>query len=472
MLDALGRPRFTQVGLGDSYGGATVVSGLVERDELGRVVFEAAPFESSQNPFDPATMPVHPYGTTAVFDRRGRAVRSVEATGYNATATQTSVAGKVYVAESSISYSAGNAIVTSSGPDEHDPASARYGQRDQRVLTALGRELQRLRRDAGSVVLDKVEQDWDRLGRVVANRRYPTPSTTTGLVSWTTQYDSLGRVLRMQEPGMSAKEISYDEDGSALESWWMDGTKRRAARNRYDGFGRVTQLDLVSTPSGGPDVLEARDIFHYDEHSGTADQPAAGAAGLRGRLSWVENPTAGSVYYGYDPLGRQTSSVYKYAGVAGTTSQTVELTAGGVPVTLTLKTPETNDTLRYDYDSAWRTTQIKLGGAAVFQATSILPLGQYHAVTFGNGVSEFYTYDAFGRHEPLSATIMTASGAYMFEQRVRDAIGRVTTEYHSTPTGEPVRDGLRRARPGERARRPAGSNRASRPLPTTGSATC
>ncbi|MBK9035638.1 MAG: hypothetical protein IPL61_31010 [Myxococcales bacterium] len=228
-----------------------------------------------------------------MFDRRGRAVRSVGATGYNATATQTSVAGKVYVAESSISYSAGNAIVTSSGPDRHDPASARYGQRDQRVLTALGRELQRLRRDAGSVVLDKVEQDWDRLGRVVANRRYPTPSTTTGLVSWTTQYDSLGRVLRMQEPGMSAKELSYDEDGSALEL--VDG-RYQAPRgwNRYDGFGRVTQLDLVSTPSGGPDVLEARDIFHYDEHSGHG-RPTGG---------WRGRPP-GPPVVGREPDGRQ-----------------------------------------------------------------------------------------------------------------------------------------------------------------------
>jgi RHS repeat-associated protein len=54
---------------------------------------------------------------------------------------------------------------------------------------------------------------------------------------------------------------------------------------------------------------------------------------------------------------------------------------------------------------------------------------------FGNGVSEFYTYAATGRREPLTTTIMTASGAYMFDNRVRDASGRVITEAHSTPTG-------------------------------------
>ncbi len=70
----------------------------------------------------------------------------------------------------------------------------------------------------------------------------------------------------------------------------------------------------------------------------------------------VPRAGAGNVYFGYDPLGRGTTEVYEYAGLAGVTSQTSALSAGGVPITLTLTTPETTDTLTYDYDSAWRNT--------------------------------------------------------------------------------------------------------------------
>lgn len=205
------------------------------------------------------------------------------------------------------------------------------------------------------------------------------------------------------------------------------------ARTSYDGLGRVTKRELASIQSGA-ETLESRDIYHYDTHSGASEQPAQAAALLRGRLSWIENPV-GNVYYGYDPLGRENAEVYQYAGLAGVSSQTTAMSAGGVPVTLTLTTPQTTDTLTYDYDSAWRNTTIKSANATLFNATAITALGEYRTVVFGNGTSEFYTYAATGRREPLTTTIMTASGAYMFENRTRDAAGRVVTEAHSTPTG-------------------------------------
>ncbi|MBL8620995.1 MAG: RHS repeat-associated core domain-containing protein [Myxococcales bacterium] len=398
------------------------------------MVFVAAPFEAPATPFDPAASLATRYGTTTVYDRRGRAIRSVEANGYFPTATQTFASSQVYVSEVAVSYMSGNAIVASWGPEEHDPTSSRYQHRDQRILTAIGRELQRTRRSASWAILDKVEQDWDLLGRVIATRRYATPTSTTPSTVWTTHYDSLGQVLSMQEPGASAVDTTYDEDGNALETSWMDGSRRRVARTSYDGLGRVTKRDLASILSG-VETLESRDIYHYDTHSGASEQPAQAATLLRGRLSWIENPSAGNVYFGYDPLGRGTTEVYKYAGLTGVTSQTSALSAGGVPITLTLKTPQTTDTLTYDYDSAWRNTTIKAGTSTLFNASAITTLGEYRTVVFGNGVSENYTYAATGRREPLTTTIMTASGAYMFENRARDAAGRVVTEAHSTPTG-------------------------------------
>src|SRR6185503_8236951 len=100
----LGRPRFTQVELGVSYGQSTVIADLVQYDSLGRVAFSAAPFESAELPFVPESLATLPYGTTAVFDGRGRLVKTVDAEGWNETATDTSVAGKIHVVEYERSY--------------------------------------------------------------------------------------------------------------------------------------------------------------------------------------------------------------------------------------------------------------------------------------------------------------------------------------------------------------------------------
>lgn len=438
VLDALARPRFSQAELGTSYGNATIVSGLVQRDELGRVVFAADAFEAPAGPFNadvtPLPAPVR-YGVTTVYDRRGRAVRMVEGPGDQTNAFQTSTANKVYVADTTIDFLSGQAIIRSAGPDEHDPTSPRYGHFDQSWTTALGREVKHLRKDAAGLALDKIERDWDALGRVVTTRRYATPTATTGATVWTTQFDSLGQVLRTTEPGVSDRVTSYDEDGNPLDTVWYDGTTRKAVRQRYDGLGRLASTEVVSTPAGASDVIESRDVYHYDVHSGQSAQPTQAPDLLRGRLSWIENTAVGKVYYGYDPLGRGTSEVYAYTGVAGVSSQSTALTAGGTVTSLTLTTPWTTDTASYDYDSAWRTKSIKSGGTTLLLANAISTLGQYQAVMYGNGASEFFTYAGDGRREPLSMTVMTATGAYMFEQRARDAMGRVTTEVHSTPTG-------------------------------------
>jgi len=71
-LDELGRELRTEVGLGASYGGATLVEGYRTYDSLGRVAFEADPFVSSDGA---ATA----YGTSRYFQPTARPAASCAA---------------------------------------------------------------------------------------------------------------------------------------------------------------------------------------------------------------------------------------------------------------------------------------------------------------------------------------------------------------------------------------------------------
>lgn len=429
VFDALARVRFTQSELGWNYSGASIVSDFAVRDAMGRVVFMASPFEVG-GAFAPDNVARH--GTTYVYDVRGRPVRTVEAIGQNAAATDTNLVAKVYVASTQYTYSGGELTIRTQGPDERDPTSSRYGWSNEATRTAAGFELRKVRKDASGTVKDKVELVWDRLGRVVETRRFQTPTSAVASSVWTDAYDSVGNLLRATEPG-TARDSTYDEFGNQLETAWMDGTTRRVSRTSYDGFSRVIQRELVSTVAGGSPVTESLDLFHYDVASGDPAQPSVAAALLRGRLSWVEHPGVGNVYYGYDAVGRGDAEVFQYQNVMGVVSQSSESTVGGRLQRLRLTTEATDDSITYSYDSAGRTTRIDDDNGRLFNASRITPLGQYLAVEFGNGVVEEYKYSPTGRRELQSWTASTNSGTYSYANETRDAEGRVIAELHTTP---------------------------------------
>ncbi|MBL8620881.1 MAG: hypothetical protein JNK64_06240 [Myxococcales bacterium] len=429
VFDALARVRFSESELGATYGGRRIVSDFVERDALDRVVFAASPFEVA-GPFVPDTVARH--GVSYVFDERGRQTHTIEAIGKNLTATATDLAAKVYVTALQYTYAGGELTVRSQGPDDLDPTSTRYGWADESTMTAAGAEVRRVRRDHTGAVKDKVEQTWDRLGRVTETRRYQTPTSAVASTVWTNAYDSIGNLLRATEPG-TARDSTYDEFGNQLETAWMDGTTRRVARTSYDGFSRVVAHELVSTTAGGAPVTESRDLFHYDLPSGDTAQPAVAATLLRGRLSWVEHPDVGNVYYGYDGFGRPNAEVYQYRDLMGVVTQTSESTVGGRLEALRLTTDATDDNVTYSYDSAGRTRSITTDDERLFSATDVTALGQYQRVELGNGVVENFAFAATGRRELLSWTADTRSGTYTYANQTRDAAGRITSELHTTP---------------------------------------
>ena len=430
VLDGLGRPRFSELQLGADYGSRLLVDGFVRYDELGRVVFAAAPFSAAGPSFIPDPQ-AQRYGSSFVYDRRGRVVREVSAYGYDPNATETAVPDGTFVASYEYDYLAGLAVTSTRGRDENDPSSAHFGFVDEARRTATGRELMRTRRDGARNRLDVVTQEWDRLGRMTHLRRYLQPMTFSGVVEWRTEFDSLGRRLASTEPGMATVHSEYDGAGNPVESWWIDGGAQRIQRVAYDGFGRQTDRWLITDEAGVADV-EAHDVFHYDRHSGHSQQPV-GSFG--GRLSWVETVGVGAVYYGYDDLGRASSTTYLYSGHGGVVRQTSRHTGGGRLEALTLTTPDTVDVIDYDYDSAERLRVVLREGVPLVEAGDVDDKGRYLKLAYGNGAVESFEYSPFAREELRTWTTSTAGGDYVFENLELDGAGRMKWERQTTPSG-------------------------------------
>lgn len=430
VFDALGRARYTQSELGADYGDTTLVSGFTVFDELGRARYQADPFEAPLG-FAPTPAMELPYGTTRRFDRRGRVIREVSAEGLDETSYETSVAEDIYVRSFEYDYLVGQAQVSTRGPDENDPASPRYGARDESWSTAIGRDLRRQRFSAGGVRVDRVDQAWDRLGRVTETRRYLVPSAGLGPVTWRSEFDSLGRRLSLSEPGVATKHFEYDEQGNELASWWMDGSMQRLVANEYDGFGRLTKRALTRVYGNGSSEIEAVDRFTWDA---VVDGSYQWPAQLAGRLSAVETEGVGSIFYAYDAYGRTNSTTYLYKEHGEPVREIVHLAPGGQLLGFDVETPQGRHEILYLDDSAGRTRQVEVNGETVLDARSVSPKGQYLWVKYGNGVVEEFDYATDGREELRSWSAETNSGKYKSANLSYDGAGRVTLETHETPT--------------------------------------
>ena len=429
-FDALGRARYTQVELGTDYGGLSLVSGLTVYDELGRPRFVAQPFESAQLPFViPAGNPDR-YGTTTVYDRRGRAVRQVTARGIN-TSMFTDVASDVYVRATAYGYESGQSIVRFRGPAENELLSVNFGFSDESRTTAIGRELRRGRVDENGAAYDLVEQDWDRLGRVIKTRRYADPGNAANAVVWTSQYDSLGRLLSFAEPDVSPRTYVYDEDGNEIFSSWLDGAVTKGTETHYDGLGRTTIRRLRADAA-----IESEDRFYWDVPVGGADQPVSD---LVGRLSGVMTVDVGSVYFSYDAYGRTATTSYRYDAHGDLIRESSDYEAGGRLRSIGLATPRIDDHIQYKYDSAGRVRAVFWGNTALFQAVDISAKGQYREVVYDNGVIESFEYAVDGPEELLSQRVQTQDGPFLSRYLKYDAAGRIEIESHDSPSSSMTR---------------------------------
>ncbi|HVG85422.1 MAG TPA: hypothetical protein VM820_12925, partial [Vicinamibacterales bacterium] len=414
-LDELGRTRYTQTFLGSDYNQATRISDVTEYDALGRPIFEAAPIDWGSGPYIPGGPMAAPFGTSVHYDRRGRTTRFVSAHGYS-DATTSSVANDTFVRSFWYGYDGGQALTSARGADENDPSSAHYGVHDDTWTTASGRLIQRARLTPDGAVLDLLNQQWDRLGRVTDITRFGEPSAGGMATTWHSTFDSLGRRLSLVEPGVAPRRFVYDEDGNEVETSWGTGALTRTVRSRYDGLGRPTERSrLVGN------TVESNDVYDYDAGSG--------------RLSGVKTPNVGTISYDYDDLGRLNGRVYSYVGHGHKVVESASFSAGGRLEKVRLTTDLTDDIVGYVHDSAGRVRQVidARTGRAWFQATDIAPSGAYRAVKLGNGVDATFTFAEDGREELTSWRAHVESGDFVFTNEEYDAAGRVTRERHDTP---------------------------------------
>lgn len=425
-IDSLGRVRFTVHELGADYAGARIIGDVATFDALGRVTFVAAPFETSENPFVPNPL-AEPFGTTVVYDRRGRVVREISANGYQPETYETVVDADVFVRSFGYHYENGQLITTAIGADENDASSDNHLALDVVYRTALGREIRRARHAPGGERIDLVEQEWDRLGRVDRLRRYLQPEVAAGPITWSSEFDSLGRQLSISEPGTSTRYSSYDEDGNEIMSWWQDGVRRRVSAAMYDGFGRVRHRRLSSIENG-VETDETSEKFFYDQHSGRAEQPQGE---LRGRLSWAETAGVGAVFFGYDALGRTSSTSYLYEGHGQLVREATSQALGGRLRSLELTTPLGTDLIDYEYDSAERMRRVRRGNS-VLASAEFDAKGRPQRVDYGNGARERFDYAQLGREELLR---WSAPG-YGNEYLEFDGAGRLRFERVKTENGE------------------------------------
>jgi RHS repeat-associated protein len=431
-IDALGRTIYSTVELGGDYGGKVLVTGFTLFDLWGRPRYEAAPFDAPAT-FTPPTESQLPYGTTYAYDAGSRLLRSVDGLGYQPTALTTNSAADIYPTSYEYLWANGRAVRRVRGPTELEPGGPTYGYYDQ--SEEAGAYSSRSRWSNATTRVDRVDTFLDRLGRLKSTRRFKDPQVGTGIVEWSSKYDSLGNVLEQNEPGTSPVKVTYDEWGAPISSEWVEGNMRRVTKWVYDGFGRVTDRVLTKIKIGqtsGTD--ESVEYYYYDEPSGDSSQPVVGS--YVGRLSWAEAKGVSASFYTYDNFGRAAISTAVHTDEASQRYRTqTKYSATGNVDGLVFEFPGptgvmAKEEISYELDSAGRTKRVKyFDGAStmtLLDATTIDPLGRYRALTLGNNVVESFEYQPTGRQELSYWLVHTAQDTRWTQYDQFDPEMRVT----------------------------------------------
>ncbi len=433
-LDALGRPMFTQVGLGSDYDNTWLVAGYVERDRLGRITFAADAFEHSEYPFVPESLETAPFGTTSFYDAGSRVVGQVAATGPQAgLPTFTSDANRVYVSRQYLLYLNGQAVVRRQGPAELELGNASFGASNDTYMTATGRLDGEGRYQAGQWI-EWTDYDYDRLGQRTRTTRYRQPNTAAQPVVWESVVDSLGQELELREPANAPALRTFNEWGMVYDTRWTDGTTLRRVRIDSDGFGRIKRERRYAGATVESDVS-----YFYDQASTSPDH--LGATNLRGRLAYVQAAGAMNTYFGYGPFGDVATASRVGAGQTSRFVTYSDRDAAGVLRHMRLDSPTTSEDASYQYDSAGRLARVDLSGTAgtmaPFLATDIDALGRYRELALGNGVIERYTYEADGLRRLKRQQIDTAQERWQRDLDAYDGAGRLlSVRERRFPTGQ------------------------------------
>jgi RHS repeat-associated protein len=413
-LDELGRERRTEVDLGSDYGNEVLVVGAREYDVLGRVAFEADAYPSSANPSTP-------YGATYHYKRDGEPACFIRGYGRQALTNVPDVATERF--PTCFQRSFDNHVDTLEVQDAASlhPGSAQSGVKQRIVTSAIGRPIERSTLK-GAMRLDYATFTHDRLGQLTSMTRYADPVGGADPVRWSWRMDSIGQVLRLEEPAAATRFYTYSDWGEMIEARWNDGGGDRRLVRRFDALGRLTAAEDRNNGVVDPDTVNT---YTYDVGvPSTHLNPTF----VLGRLSRASAPT-GEVALSYDAYGNVNARVFTDSSNQAYVERT-EYHADGRLAHIDFELPDTNfnpERVKYAYDSADRLRAVSNPGASgsrqIYRAESIDTLGRVREAAVG-GTTYHAVYTDAGRNLLTEAAIMSAQGSRQFLFLGYDAVGR------------------------------------------------
>jgi RHS repeat-associated protein len=423
-LDELGRQRMATVTLGADYANQKLVAGARTYDGLGRVVFEADPYPTSQSA---ATA----YGTTHYFRSDGFPWCAVRGPGPQALATAPDPANEIFPTCTSHRFDYGVEIVGVNDAASLQPGTAQFGLGRFATLSAIGQTLERSTW-RNTTRHEHATFEWDHLGNTTAMRRYQNPGEATNPVLWTWKFDSLGRNLELGEPGNPPRINRYSNWGDLLEMSWPS-LGGRSMHMRYDALGRLVHreeqisLDLPPYFVVDPDTLND---FQYDV--AVSADPRVTPSYVTGRLARATSPTS-EMSFSYDAHGQPNAHVFRDLGDGAVYVEKVSSHLNGTPILREMFLPDLgaqSEKVEYLYDSALRLRTMKAidGGNTdtLYQASSIDPFGRVRAATLG-ATNYAASYADLGRRLPSEVNLTSPGGTRGVVYGGYDAVGRLVS---------------------------------------------
>jgi len=329
-----------------------IISDYHEVDPNSRVVFAGRPVVSSQ--LELSVRPPGVVGDTLVYDPLGRLIEQALPNGAKRTYS--------YVAFERTMQDADLAPVHS-------------------VLDGRGRAIM-TERFLSDGTHEIVEASYDPAGRLTQM------TLSGGTVTRTFTYDTLGRLVKSQDPDLGSRTVVWDDSNRMLSETNAVG---QAIRYGYDSLGRLSTLDNGSVYR-----------YHYD----AARPGAAGTlSNLVGQLAYVEEPVGG-LELGYDELGR---TAFTRRRIDDRVSEsTTTYTASGLMLG---RSYDDGFSLSYRYDPAGR----MIGAGDLWSLLDQDACGMPLHETTQNGVDARYERDVLTL--PSRVTLRDVSNTAIYDVR-------------------------------------------------------
>jgi RHS repeat-associated protein len=257
------------------------------------------------------------------------------------------------------------------------------------------------------------EASYDAADHLVSLCLQPAGSSCAATHSF--EYDGLGRLTFASDPDIGDRFLVHNDDGFLIEATNAAG---QSIEYGYDDAGRVTSVVADDGSSF---------TYHYDTPQDSSYQYTAG------RLAWVEEGT-GTVQVGYDARGRQTRFQRTIDDTAASATLSAEETHVFSPSGL-LRSVDFQDGLAIDlaYDDAGRPSQV----GDLWTVGQYDPAGRILAESFGNGVTQAYSFDESGDLASVEVRRPPAAGAGLLYQAsvTRNGVSAITSVTDSDGTG-------------------------------------